>query len=300
MLRRLELDVTRRLDGLVSGDSWALPHGPGTEPAGARAYGPGDDARRIDWSLTARALDRPGAHDRGRTASSRPGSSPTARPAWTSARPSGRSARWSSAAVAAFGFLSVCGAGNRLGVIATGGDAAPADPGPTRPRSACSPPCPRLYDTPEQRAAARPGADLHAALMRSRAGPAAPGPGDRRGLRLPRHPSWATPLRRAGPSPPDRRRAGHRSAGDAAARRRHARRWSTPRRGARCTCRPTRPTLRERYAGRRRAARRDASAADRREPAPNTSALHRPRLADRRRPLRRPPAPGPPRRSGRA
>ncbi|HMC41972.1 MAG TPA: DUF58 domain-containing protein, partial [Acidimicrobiales bacterium] len=56
LLRRLELAVTRRLDGMLSGDYLAYATGPGTEPAGARPYGPGDDARRIDWNLTARAL----------------------------------------------------------------------------------------------------------------------------------------------------------------------------------------------------------------------------------------------------
>src|SRR5207244_6842099 len=51
LLRRLELDVTRRLDGMLSGDYLAFATGPGSEPAGARPYSPGDDARRIDWSL---------------------------------------------------------------------------------------------------------------------------------------------------------------------------------------------------------------------------------------------------------
>ncbi len=54
VLRRLELEVTRRLDGLLTGDHLSASHGPGSERAGARPYGPGDDARRIDWSLTAR------------------------------------------------------------------------------------------------------------------------------------------------------------------------------------------------------------------------------------------------------
>ena len=43
LLRRLELAVTRRLDGMLSGDYLAYATGPGTEPAGARPYGPGDD-----------------------------------------------------------------------------------------------------------------------------------------------------------------------------------------------------------------------------------------------------------------
>ena len=42
-LRRLELVVARRLDGLVTGDFLGTGAGPGTEPSGVRPYGPGDD-----------------------------------------------------------------------------------------------------------------------------------------------------------------------------------------------------------------------------------------------------------------
>lgn len=55
VLRRLELDVWRRLDGGFSGDYRTASFGPGSERAGAREYQPGDDARAIDWNLTARA-----------------------------------------------------------------------------------------------------------------------------------------------------------------------------------------------------------------------------------------------------
>src|SRR5689334_10981628 len=55
-LRRLELLVTRRLDGLLRGEFLGLQPGPGTEPYGTRQYEAGDDARRIDWNLTARSL----------------------------------------------------------------------------------------------------------------------------------------------------------------------------------------------------------------------------------------------------
>ncbi len=55
VLRRLELEVLRRLDGSASGDHQTLALGPGTERAGARPYEPGDDARLIDWNLTARS-----------------------------------------------------------------------------------------------------------------------------------------------------------------------------------------------------------------------------------------------------
>jgi uncharacterized protein (DUF58 family) len=54
VLRRLELTVTRRLDGLLQGDYRGLVPGHGSEPGEARAYVPGDDVRRIDWNVTAR------------------------------------------------------------------------------------------------------------------------------------------------------------------------------------------------------------------------------------------------------
>ncbi len=56
VLRRLELDIRHRLDGILSGDHRTTAIGPGSERAGARRYEPGDDARSIDWSLTARSL----------------------------------------------------------------------------------------------------------------------------------------------------------------------------------------------------------------------------------------------------
>src|SRR5437764_4445672 len=55
VLRRLELEVRRRLDGRLTGDYVSTATGSGSERTGARLYEPGDDARRIDWSLTARA-----------------------------------------------------------------------------------------------------------------------------------------------------------------------------------------------------------------------------------------------------
>ncbi|GAB3838617.1 DUF58 domain-containing protein [Micromonospora andamanensis] len=54
-LRRLELTITRRLDGLLHGQHLGLLPGPGSEPAGSREYRPGEDeVRRMDWSVTAR------------------------------------------------------------------------------------------------------------------------------------------------------------------------------------------------------------------------------------------------------
>jgi uncharacterized protein (DUF58 family) len=56
-LCRLELAITHRLDGLLHGEHQALLAGAGTEIGESRVYHPGDDARRIDWNLTARSHD---------------------------------------------------------------------------------------------------------------------------------------------------------------------------------------------------------------------------------------------------
>lgn len=54
-LRRLELTVLRRLDGLLQGRHQGLIPGPGSEPGDTRVYVPGeDDVRRMDWAVTAR------------------------------------------------------------------------------------------------------------------------------------------------------------------------------------------------------------------------------------------------------
>jgi uncharacterized protein (DUF58 family) len=50
----LELTVFRRLDGLLQGDHLGMLPGHGSETGEARLYEPGDDTRRMDWSLTAR------------------------------------------------------------------------------------------------------------------------------------------------------------------------------------------------------------------------------------------------------
>lgn len=54
LLRRLELTVLRRVDGLLQGDYQGLLPAPGWEKGDARPYMPGDDVRRIDWTVTAR------------------------------------------------------------------------------------------------------------------------------------------------------------------------------------------------------------------------------------------------------
>lgn len=54
ILRRLELTVTHRLDGLLHGDHLGLVPGHGSELGETRGYVAGDDVRRIDWNVTAR------------------------------------------------------------------------------------------------------------------------------------------------------------------------------------------------------------------------------------------------------
>ncbi|MFC5138801.1 DUF58 domain-containing protein [Actinomycetospora rhizophila] len=56
-LRTLELTVRRRLDGLLQGNHLGLVPGPGTEAGEPRVYQPGDDVRRMDWSVTARTTE---------------------------------------------------------------------------------------------------------------------------------------------------------------------------------------------------------------------------------------------------
>lgn len=53
-LARLQLVITRKLDGLLQGDYLGLLPGPGSEPGESREYRPGDDVRRMDWPVTAR------------------------------------------------------------------------------------------------------------------------------------------------------------------------------------------------------------------------------------------------------
>ena len=54
LLRALEINVGRRMEGLLAGDYRSSLYGDGTELAQVRPYIPGDDVRRIDWNVTAR------------------------------------------------------------------------------------------------------------------------------------------------------------------------------------------------------------------------------------------------------
>jgi uncharacterized protein (DUF58 family) len=53
-LRRLELSISRKLEGLLHGDHLGLLPGHGSERAESREYRVGDDVRRMDWAVTAR------------------------------------------------------------------------------------------------------------------------------------------------------------------------------------------------------------------------------------------------------
>jgi uncharacterized protein (DUF58 family) len=54
LLLRLEWRVLRRLEGRIAGGYRTAHRGTGTDLAGLRAYVEGDDARHIDWNVTAR------------------------------------------------------------------------------------------------------------------------------------------------------------------------------------------------------------------------------------------------------
>src|SRR6201987_4960525 len=54
LLVRLEWRVVRRLDGRLAGGYRTAYRGTGTDLVGLREYTEGDDARHIDWNVTAR------------------------------------------------------------------------------------------------------------------------------------------------------------------------------------------------------------------------------------------------------
>ena len=58
ILRRLQLPVIRRLEGLLQGDYRSPARGDGLDLADLREYQFHDDVRRIDWNATAR-MDAP-------------------------------------------------------------------------------------------------------------------------------------------------------------------------------------------------------------------------------------------------
>jgi len=161
-LRRLELLVTRRLDGLLRGEFLGRQSGPGSEVAGARAYEAGDDSRWIDWNLTARSIApqiRTTEADRelqtwavvDRSASMNFG---------TQTREKSEVAF---AAAAAFGFLTARH-GNRYGMLVCGGDRiVRLEPTSTRPQLLAS--LSKLYDIPRRTQRSEEEADLAVTLQ---------------------------------------------------------------------------------------------------------------------------------------
>ncbi len=163
VLRRLELGINRRLDGMRSGEHLAAAVGPGSERAHARRYHPGDDARRMDWSLTARALE-PHVRDTDadRELETWVVADRSASLDFGTARREKREAVL--AATAAFGVLTVR-SGNRFGVVIAGGRTLrhlPARSG----RSAMLAGLSAVYDTPRYASGPGAGAELAAALSR--------------------------------------------------------------------------------------------------------------------------------------
>jgi uncharacterized protein (DUF58 family) len=120
-LRRLELTVTRRLDGLLQGHHLGLLPGTGSEWDTGREYEPGDDVRRMDWAVTARTNS---PHVRDATADRELETwvliDATASMDFGTAEMEKRDL--AAAALAAIGFLTA-GGGNRLGAILVNGRA---------------------------------------------------------------------------------------------------------------------------------------------------------------------------------
>jgi len=120
-LRRLELMITRRLDGMLHGSYLGLLPGIGSEPTGSREYQPGEDeVRRMDWAVTARtAVAHVRQVDADRELAAWVLVDATASMDFGTAEYEKR--ELAVAAVAAVGFLTA-GAGNRLGAHLLGPD----------------------------------------------------------------------------------------------------------------------------------------------------------------------------------
>lgn len=54
ILRAMDINISRRVAGLLPGNNRSSALGAGTELAQVRPYEPGDDVRQIDWNVTAR------------------------------------------------------------------------------------------------------------------------------------------------------------------------------------------------------------------------------------------------------
>jgi len=54
LLRALQIEIGRRMEGMLAGDYRSSRYGVGVELAQVRPYIPGDDVRRMEWAVTAR------------------------------------------------------------------------------------------------------------------------------------------------------------------------------------------------------------------------------------------------------
>jgi uncharacterized protein (DUF58 family) len=161
-LRRLELEVTIRLDGMLRGDFAGLLPGPGSETAGTRSYDVGDDARRIDWNLTARSLTpqvRTTEADRELHTWLIVDRSPSMD--FGIARCEKRDLAFSAAA--AYGFLTARH-GNRFGILVAGGDRVTRI-GPSTTRAALFASLSQLYDLTRSDGAQSDRAGVRRALL---------------------------------------------------------------------------------------------------------------------------------------
>jgi uncharacterized protein (DUF58 family) len=166
VLSRLQLLVTRKLDGLLQGDYVGLLPGPGSEAGESREYRPGDDVRRMDWPVTARTTT---PHVR-RTVADR--ELETWMAIDLSASLDFGTAQWLKrdlviAAATAMAHLTVRG-GNRIGAVVGTGSGAPATAGPgrswrRRTAAAAAPPAPPSI----VRMPARPGRKEAHGLLRA-------------------------------------------------------------------------------------------------------------------------------------
>jgi uncharacterized protein (DUF58 family) len=167
VLSRLQLLVTRKLDGLLQGDYVGLLPGPGSEAGESREYRPGDDVRRMDWPVTARTTT---PHVR-RTVADR--ELETWMAIDLSASLDFGTAQWLKrdlviAAATAMAHLTVRG-GNRIGaVVGTGSGAPPPErPGRSWRRRAAAPAAAATVQPAIVRMPARPGRKEAQGLLRA-------------------------------------------------------------------------------------------------------------------------------------
>jgi uncharacterized protein (DUF58 family) len=161
-LRRLELQVTIRLDGMLRGDFTGIRPGPGSETAGTRTYDVGDDARRIDWNLTARSLTpqvRTTEADRELHTWVVIDRSPSMD--FGTALCEKRDVAFSAAA--AYGFLTARH-GNRFGILVAGGDRV-TRLGPSTTRAALFASLSKLYDATRSDGVPEAPVNVAAALL---------------------------------------------------------------------------------------------------------------------------------------